>query len=42
MDRASSYVGTDKDSVTTHLGVFSNDGLRTLLLGKRSMSNVRH
>lgn len=40
MDRATNYVGMDKDTVLVHLGVFSNDGLRTLLLGKRTLSKV--
>ncbi|CAN0153672.1 unnamed protein product, partial [Hapterophycus canaliculatus] len=40
MDRASSYMGSDKETVETHLGVFSNDGLRTLLLAKKDMSKA--
>lgn len=41
MDRASSYMGSDKVTVEEHLGVFSNDGLRTLLLGKKEMTKAR-
>ncbi|CAM9867734.1 unnamed protein product, partial [Ectocarpus sp. 13 AM-2016] len=35
MDRARGYMGSDKETVASHLGVFSNDGLRTLLLAKK-------
>ena len=38
MDRAGSYSGGSREIVTEHLGVFSNDGLRTLLLAKKSMT----
>lgn len=42
MDRASSYTLSDKATVASHLGVFSNDGLRTLLLAKKDMSKARY
>ncbi|CAM9933282.1 unnamed protein product, partial [Laminaria digitata] len=38
MDRAGSYSGGSREIVNEHLGVFSNDGLRTLLLAKKSMT----
>lgn len=42
MDRAASYMGSDKAMVESHLGVFSNDGLRTLLLAKKEMTKARN
>lgn len=41
MDRAASYMASDKETVESHLGVFSNDGLRTLLLAKKEMPKAR-
>lgn len=40
MDRSRGFMGSDKESVSSHLGVFSSDGLRTLLLAKKEMSQA--
>lgn len=40
MDRSRSYLGSDRGTVESHLGVFSNDGLRTLLLAKKELSKA--
>lgn len=41
MERAASYMDSDEETVSSHLGVFSNDGLRTLLLAKKDLPKVR-
>ncbi|CAN0032532.1 unnamed protein product, partial [Discosporangium mesarthrocarpum] len=38
MDRASSFMSSDKAIMEKHLGVFANDGLRTLLLARKKLS----
>lgn len=40
MDRAASYLSSDKETVASHLGVFSSDGLRTLVLAKKEMTKA--
>lgn len=40
MERAGTYADSDRNTIESHLGVFSNDGLRTLLLAKKNMTKV--
>lgn len=41
MERSVEYAESKKSIVEEHLGVFSNDGLRTLLLAKRDLPQAR-
>lgn len=40
MDRACSYTRSDRDTIKSHLRVFSKDGLRTLVLARRELSKA--
>lgn len=41
MERSTNYADSSKAKTEEHLGVFSNDGLRTLVLAKRDFTKVR-